>query len=78
MNVEDAPTVMDFLLVPELRYKFQVETVIPALNADILCFNEVTAKWLNRALASEFVRRHYYVSRAEGTPESGFQALAHL
>lgn len=56
------------------RYHYIVEKMIPRLNADILCLNEVVPGFLRILEASDFVRENYFMSISM-TTISGYDSV---
>jgi hypothetical protein len=61
-NVLNNPDYMEFMSHTRVRYEHQLDALLPSLDADVFCVNEVTNEWLSMALQREWIRDGYYVS----------------
>jgi len=60
-NVLFAP-IIDWIVMSNDRFKYQLEVLLPEMNADIICLNEVSTPYLNLLLQQKWIQQGYYIS----------------
>jgi endonuclease/exonuclease/phosphatase family metal-dependent hydrolase len=61
-NVLHAAGYMDWLLHSPERIRYQLEVLLPALNADVICLNEVSTEYVRALKSSRWVQQNFQLS----------------